>query len=728
MSHDNITSKRRNLDFHVPSIKEVLPEHFHTNYPDLVKFIEAYYKFLDADDAHNFDHLINSIDTSRDIEDATLGQLNLLFKEIGANIVNTNYFKDPRYVARLLSNFYRVKGSTYSAEGFFKAFYGIDAEITYPKRTVFTIDESLIGPEDLALIQDGALYQVLSILVKSELPISVWGDLYKKFVHPAGFYLGSEVSFTGSADMMQNPMPFVYKAADLAKSIVDLASTTILGSGDYTMLTIPDTWYSLNYAVDQAWEYGSYPYSPWFRSSAVDNDGNVYVGDLYSGLLLKYDKNGELVWERSYLSNYQLENSDLAYVSQWTMLTNVSCDLDGNPILTMLHLWRTLGSPSQYIYDDSCTHISKVSSTDGSVLWTITIDASTDSDIGYFEGSPETRVVVSPAGNKYIATPTTIERRAASPAPMSEWIKQNILVVKFDSNNDVVWKKEVGATGVFDIPGIFTGLNDPIITVDNNDNTIVLADRWAYDRYQPYFIKLDANGNAVWQKTGPVAGEKGYYPSSVTTDSIGNCYVLLRANYYTSEPDRNSMLIKLSPSGSVIWKKIIGDVVTVDRGLEACGLALDGQDYVYLVCNISFTEEAKRHIAIMKISPSGTIEWSREFLPNSGRTGFSYPQPYSISVKNNYVYIAVEYNFNDAYYDANREASLVIKIKNDGTGIGNFGDFSYMPVDIAISNASATIEDFSYNIITSTIPVTQTTGSVYPVSSEYIRSSLIPME
>lgn len=236
MSHDNVTLKRRNLDLHSPNIKEVLPEHFSTNYPDLVNFIEAYYNFLDSDQSHNFMHQINSIDTARDVEDSTLDQLNLLFKEIGANIVNTNYFRDPRYVARQLAGFYRVKGSTYSAEGFFKAFYGIDAEVTYPKRNIFTIDESLIGPEDLALIQDGALYQVLSILIKSELPISVWGDLYKKFVHPAGFYLGSEVTFTGAASMMQNPMPTVILAGSTVKSVVSQTTPTTSGTGDYSIL------------------------------------------------------------------------------------------------------------------------------------------------------------------------------------------------------------------------------------------------------------------------------------------------------------------------------------------------------------------------------------------------------------------------------------------------------------------------------------------------------------
>lgn len=236
MSYADELQKRRSVDLHVSSIKEVLPEHFLAEYPDLIKFLEVYYQFLDSDQAHNFNNLIQSIDTARDIEDSTITQLNLLLKEIGANIVNANYFKDPRHSARQLANFYRVKGSLYSAEGFFKAFYGIDAEISYPKRNIFIIDQSLIGPEDLSLIQDGALYQVLSILIKTEIPINVWGELYKTFVHPAGFYLGSQVVITSVASLAIGNMPDVEPAASVPATILDVGLLIIAGDQQVSTL------------------------------------------------------------------------------------------------------------------------------------------------------------------------------------------------------------------------------------------------------------------------------------------------------------------------------------------------------------------------------------------------------------------------------------------------------------------------------------------------------------
>ena len=235
MSIDDVTYNRRQVQLQASKVKEILPEHFAGSYPELVRFLELYYTFLDSDSTYNFSRQINTIDTSRDIEDSTIDQLNLLFKEIGINTVNTNYFRNPRFVARLIANFYRVKGSLYSTEGFFKAFYNTDVDVIYPKRVVFEVDNSLIGPEDQAIIQDGALYQTLSVLLRSDVPISVWGDLYRKFVHPAGLYLGSEVTFTGIATMLQNDMPQVVFGA-IDKVYVDTATSIAAPFADTTLV------------------------------------------------------------------------------------------------------------------------------------------------------------------------------------------------------------------------------------------------------------------------------------------------------------------------------------------------------------------------------------------------------------------------------------------------------------------------------------------------------------
>lgn len=209
MSQTLLDLNRRNVNLYQSRVKEVLPSYYTTDYPNLVNFLEYYYDWMDSDENHGFSRDIADLYKIRDLEETDLSLLNRIFYEIGDVSVSANYFINPRLAANLIANFYRIKGTLYSAEGFFRSFYGEQPEIVYPKNNLFIVGESKIGPESLKYIQNGALYQVLSILVRSGQPISKWRDLYKTFVHPAGFYLGGEVTIESLADLNLVLMPNV---------------------------------------------------------------------------------------------------------------------------------------------------------------------------------------------------------------------------------------------------------------------------------------------------------------------------------------------------------------------------------------------------------------------------------------------------------------------------------------------------------------------------------------
>jgi len=180
---------RTNLNLRSYSIKEVLPQYYAGAYPNLVTFLEGYYDYMDSDGTID---ALQDLYTLYDLEATDLDYIENIFATI-ADGANSTYFSEPREVLRNFANFYRVKGTKYSAEGFFRAFYGLDVEIEYPKNNIFIVSESQIGTESLRFIQNSGLYQIFSVLIKSSIPLSTWKDLYKKFVHPAGFFLGGQV-------------------------------------------------------------------------------------------------------------------------------------------------------------------------------------------------------------------------------------------------------------------------------------------------------------------------------------------------------------------------------------------------------------------------------------------------------------------------------------------------------------------------------------------------------
>ena len=225
-------------NFKTSLVKQVLPEHFAESYPSLVSFLEGYYEFLDSDD--NFGGAINELLTIRDVQDATLKNLDFVFDEIALGI-SSGQFLFPREALINFGNFFRVKGSLYSAEGFFRAFFNENVEIVYPKERLLRVGDTSqqghIGAEADNLIQDGKIYQIFSVLIRSPISLVTWEAMYRNFVHPSGFHLAAETVLEGignvtitTAESIYDPFANSTKVYAAAENIMGqpFASASIL--------------------------------------------------------------------------------------------------------------------------------------------------------------------------------------------------------------------------------------------------------------------------------------------------------------------------------------------------------------------------------------------------------------------------------------------------------------------------------------------------------------------
>jgi hypothetical protein len=178
-----------------------LPEFFQTEYPRLITFLEKYYEYTGEDGSVSYDDQIHSLFGIRNISNAELSTLDFLIGDISEELESSSFYQNPRLMTRLLSNFYRNKGTQLSVEQFFNAFFNEDVDVSYPKEDIFILNDkpggSLIGPQALKYIQDDKKYQIFSILLKTGTAFSEYEDFYKKMVHPAGWYLSVEVETNG---------------------------------------------------------------------------------------------------------------------------------------------------------------------------------------------------------------------------------------------------------------------------------------------------------------------------------------------------------------------------------------------------------------------------------------------------------------------------------------------------------------------------------------------------
>ena len=209
MAHSLEDLNRRKLRLDVPSVTELLPEYFQQEFGvdsgSLTKLLDLYYQYLDENSTHAFHKEISNLFSNRDAAQTDTKSLDELIKEIGNGLQSSSFFQNPRLMAKLIPLFYKSKGSLVTAEGFFRGFFGEEVDIQYPKDNLLYIGgidssgkQGRIGYQYQNRIQDNATYQIFSILVKTGLSVSDYETLYKKFVHPAGFYLAGQVEIAGN--------------------------------------------------------------------------------------------------------------------------------------------------------------------------------------------------------------------------------------------------------------------------------------------------------------------------------------------------------------------------------------------------------------------------------------------------------------------------------------------------------------------------------------------------
>lgn len=280
-------NNRRDLNLQRSEVKNVLPEHFIDDYPNLITLLEAYYEWMEED--NNPDQQVRDLYRSRDLTQVDTDLLQYIEDEILLGQAYFGGFINKREASKFSNTLYRSKGTRYSIQQFFRAFFGSDPEVIFPKEQVFKVgplvdynqdssnsageqiveNASKIGSESQRFLTDDKLYQTLAILIKSDIPINDWRESYKLFVHPAGMYLGGQVTIEAVNTAIPSAMPEVAK--------VVTTSVVTAGVADNNITTMPSA--SVTALIDSAGE--TYR----FDAFALDSDMTISEINSYPNLV-----------------------------------------------------------------------------------------------------------------------------------------------------------------------------------------------------------------------------------------------------------------------------------------------------------------------------------------------------------------------------------------------------------------------------------------------------------
>lgn len=235
-------SKRRFKSFQNRKVREALPEFYTSEFPTLVTFLEKYYNFIDsADGTHAFGSNAQQFFAKKDIKEMPANLLNNLVSELGGGLKTGENFTDRRYALTRLADLARLKGSRFSLEEFFRLFFQQRAEVEYGKESMFIIGDSAsqIGVDSIKFIQNNELFQTFGLLIKTEISVDTWSELYKKFVHPSGFFFAGQV--VSDTEAITSPIgeisvpdsaadPVIISEAILSATLPFVQSTVLIDS------------------------------------------------------------------------------------------------------------------------------------------------------------------------------------------------------------------------------------------------------------------------------------------------------------------------------------------------------------------------------------------------------------------------------------------------------------------------------------------------------------------
>ena len=224
--------------------------------------------------------------------------------------------------------------------------------------------------------------------------------------------------------------------------------------------------------------------------------------------------------------------------------------------------------------------------------------------------------------------------------------------VKIDANGNKVWDKTFGGSGNDQIPTVtnseddgflIAGYSNSPISGDKSENSKGGADYWA--------VRIDANGNKVWDKTLGGSGGDGF---PTLTNTPGGGYLIVGYSSSAISGDKSEVskgsfdywAVKIDANGNKIWDKTFGG-----SGNDQNPTVTNSEDGGYLIAGYSSSQisgdksensEGGNDIWAVKISADGEIKsplfavdgdgdvltWSLLTAPSNGVANVAGTGPY----------------------------------------------------------------------------------------------------
>ena len=289
--------------------------------------------------------------------------------------------------------------------------------------------------------------------------------------------------------------------------------------------------------------FGNYLYS-----SIVDSSGNIYLRN--GTVVTKMNSIGTILWSYSYVGT-----------SPTSSTPGIAIDL--NQDIIIVHS----GASSPY-----AAGITKISKTDGAVLWTRT--TSSAAGTGWWGA---TAVNTDPTGNIYFICDDGITT--------GTFPNTSYMIVKFNNAGTWQWQRKIDIGTVLST----TALTDIPATIIAN-NSYVYFGGMASNTSAAFYGALTSAGALSWAKT-----HNGIKITGSALDSSGNVY-------FGDGGVNTNGILKYNATGTLLWQKKIQ---------TAASGGITGNAYINIDAADGIYYMPDQKPLIIKYNTSGAITWQR---------------------------------------------------------------------------------------------------------------------
>ncbi|WP_448516390.1 carboxypeptidase regulatory-like domain-containing protein [Pseudothermotoga sp.] len=188
--------------------------------------------------------------------------------------------------------------------------------------------------------------------------------------------------------------------------------------------------------------------------------------------------------------------------------------------------------------------------------------------------------------------------------------REDVYILKLDANGNKVWEKTFG--GSYDERAY-------CIQQTSDGGYVVAGYTRSPSKWEDvYILKLDANGNKVWEKTFGGSDNDGAYSVQQTNDGG---YVAAGYTKSFGSGWYDAYLLKLDATGNKVWEKTFGG----NSWDEVCSIQPIDGGYIVAGYTSSFGS-GSYDVYILKLDTSGNEVWSKTFGGSSDDLAWSIQQ------------------------------------------------------------------------------------------------------